>query len=165
MRTLIYKRTHPGDPDREGRFGIHGCMKRVRAWPFEAVIGVGGIGAEPKSHGLDRKVNWIGIGVCKTGAANEDGWPVVTFEHFRLRDSEGESFDDLAPQLADRIYSNNVRVLMNSLNPEEQREVARILALAENAPPSSADGAGPVTTSQGCAPRTRPPKWIRGCSS
>ena len=42
MRTLIYKRTHPGDPDEKGRFGICDCMGRVRAWDFEAVIGVGG---------------------------------------------------------------------------------------------------------------------------
>ena len=39
MRTLIYKRTHPGDPDAKGRFGIYDCMGRVRAWDFEAVIG------------------------------------------------------------------------------------------------------------------------------
>ena len=59
MRTLIYKRTHHGDPDVSGQFGIHGCMGRVRAWDFEAVIGVGGVGPEPRSEGLDCKVNWI----------------------------------------------------------------------------------------------------------
>jgi hypothetical protein len=49
MRTLIYKRTHHGDPDPAGRFGIHDCMGRVRTWSLEAVIGVGGIGADPES--------------------------------------------------------------------------------------------------------------------
>ena len=39
MRTLIYKRTHPGDPGPEGQFGIHGCMGQVRTWGFEAVVG------------------------------------------------------------------------------------------------------------------------------
>jgi len=72
MRTLIYKRTHPGDPDGKGQFGIHGCMGRVRTWRFEAVIGVGGTGAEPRSHGLDGKVNWIGIGPHKMGAVDHN---------------------------------------------------------------------------------------------
>lgn len=58
MRTLIYKRTHHGDPDETGQFGIHDCMGRVRTWDFDAVIGVGGQGPEPRSHGLDGKVNW-----------------------------------------------------------------------------------------------------------
>ena len=35
MRTLIYKRTHPGDPDVDGLFGIHDCMGQVRAWSFD----------------------------------------------------------------------------------------------------------------------------------
>jgi len=169
MRTLIYKRTHKGDPDPEGRFGIHGCMKRVRAWPFEAVIGVGGIGAEPKSHGLDRKVNWIGIGAHKTGAENRDGWPIVTFDHFLLFSPEGgepaRELAELAPALAARLYENSKHFLMNDLRPLEQGEVEKILALAEKAPLSSADGAGPVTTSGGCVPRAPPAKSIKGCSS
>jgi hypothetical protein len=50
-----------GDPDPEtGQFGIHDCMGRVRTWDFEAVIGVGGLSAKPRS--LAGKVNWIGIG-------------------------------------------------------------------------------------------------------
>ena len=76
MRTLIYKPTHPGDPDRQGRFGIEDCMGHVRRWGFEAVIGVGGIGAESRSHGRDGKVNWIGIGphttgYCQAGAGSD----------------------------------------------------------------------------------------------
>jgi len=56
MRTLIYKRTHPGDPDREGRFGIHGCMGRVRTWRF------GGI---PFAEGLvDADTDEIGAHGC-----------------------------------------------------------------------------------------------------
>jgi hypothetical protein len=31
MRTLIYKRTHPGNPDRKGRFGIEDWMCRGAA--------------------------------------------------------------------------------------------------------------------------------------
>jgi len=48
-KTLIYKRTHTGDPHREvGVFGENGCMRRVRGYKFDAVIGIGGIGPEPK---------------------------------------------------------------------------------------------------------------------
>jgi hypothetical protein len=42
MNTLVYKRTHTGDPDESGIFGIHDCMGQVRGWNFGAVIGVGG---------------------------------------------------------------------------------------------------------------------------
>lgn len=65
MRTLVYKRTHNGDPDAEGRFGIHDCMGQVRAYGYEAVIGVGGVGDEPEECGIARRVNWIGIGPHK----------------------------------------------------------------------------------------------------
>src|SRR4051812_45820013 len=48
MRTLVYKRTHSGDPDpKMGVFGNHDCMGEVRAWPFDAVIGIGGVGQQP----------------------------------------------------------------------------------------------------------------------
>lgn len=52
-------RTHNGDPDRFGRFGMNDCMGRVRARQFDAVVGVSGIGAEPKSVEIAGKVNWI----------------------------------------------------------------------------------------------------------
>lgn len=168
MRTLIYKRTHHGDPGPEGWFGIFDCMGPVRAWGFEAVIGVGGIGAEPKSHELNGKVNWIGIGAhkrpCKGAAPGKHG-PDVTFDHFLFYGSNGPRLAAVAPTLAERIYSRNVRVLMNDLNAEEQREVEGILALAKHAPRSSSDAADPVTAAEACAPRTRPAKSIKGCSS
>lgn len=166
-RTLVYKRTHPGDPDPEGRFGIHGCMGQVRTWSFEAVIGVGGRGAEPKSHGLAEKVNWIGIGPHRRAGDDPRG-PVVTFDHFLLfgpDGSDGPSFSALAPQLANRMYSRNVRVLMDDLDERERAEVARVLDLAKDAQPSSADGSDPASTSERCAPRNpSSAKPIKGCS-
>ena len=49
-RTLIYKRTHTGDPDpKAGVFGNNDCMGTVRKRDFDAVIGIGGIGPEPKA--------------------------------------------------------------------------------------------------------------------
>lgn len=164
MRTLISKRTHQGDPDVDGRFGIHDCMGQVRTWGFEAVIGVGGIGAEPESHGLAGKVNWIGIGPHRRSAAGKRG-PVVTFDHFLFFGSEGPDFENLAPQLAERIYSKNVRVLMDGLNPGERTGADKLLALAQDAPPSSDDGAGRVASSETCVPRTPSAKAIKGCSN
>ena len=154
MRTLIYKRTHPGDPDVDGLFGVHDCMGQVRAWSFDAVIGVGGVGAEPRSYGLDGKVNWIGIGPHKR-TVDKRG-PLVTFDHFWFRGSAGPDFEKFAPELADRMYSKNVRVLMNRLSAGEQKEVDTILALARDAPPSSARNS-PVKSS---LTKTK----TRGCS-
>jgi len=105
MRTLIYKRTHHGDPDRTGQFGIHDCMGQVRRWDFDAVIGVGGLGPEARLNELDGKVNWIGIGAQKHVVPNRRG-PIVTFDHFLLYDgSDGPDFERVAPVLAERIYS------------------------------------------------------------
>jgi len=63
VQTLIYKRTHSGDPDpKTGVFGNHDCMGKVRGWPFDAVIGIGGVGQEPQSHRIAGRLTWIGIG-------------------------------------------------------------------------------------------------------
>ncbi len=65
MRVLVYKRTHNGDPDAHGCFGAFDCMGTVRDREYDAVIGVGGIGPEAQSNGIDRQINWIGIGPHK----------------------------------------------------------------------------------------------------
>ena len=136
MRTLIYKRTHPGDPDAGGRFGIHDCMGQVRSWEYDAVVGVGGLGAEPSFYRLDGKINWIGVGPRKHERSNGRG-PLVTFDRFVLFEQAGPSFVALAPRLAHRMYRHNVRVLLDKINAQEAREVRRILALAAKARPSS----------------------------
>src|SRR4051794_25830153 len=113
LRTLVYKRTHVGDPDPAGRFGIHGCMGRVRAWRFDAVIGIGGLGPEPTSHGIDGRVTWIGIGPRHSLAKDPRG-PLVTFDHFVLFDHRGPLLNDLAPRLAKRMYDGRIRTLLNA---------------------------------------------------
>ena len=52
-RVLIYKRTHTDDPDRLGQFGINDCMGKVRDRDFDAVIGIGGISAQPRSKNIE----------------------------------------------------------------------------------------------------------------
>jgi hypothetical protein len=135
MRTLVYKRTHKGDPGPAGWFGIHDCMGSVKDWNFDAVIGIGGIGDEPTSHEIDGKVTWIGVGARKVPVPGRG--PLVGFEHFVLFDEKGTDFRTVAPTLAHHIYSKNVRTLL-SFNDQEQAEVNRILELARSAPPSAA---------------------------
>ena len=88
MRTFVYKRTHKGDPDGQGRFGIEDCMGRLRRCAFDAVIGVGGISVWSRDRGISRKVNWIGIGPSKKTLPSRRG-PLVTFDHFELFEEKG----------------------------------------------------------------------------
>jgi hypothetical protein len=167
MRTLVYKRTHVGDPDREGRFGIHDCMGRVRSWHFEAVIGVGGVGAEPRSQGIAHKVNWIGIGPHKKPQPGRRG-PLVTFDHFLYFEAEGPDLRSIAPTLAARM--EGIRFVMNDLDAEVQAEVEILLDLARSAPPSVAGGNGAPSSEDredsGCGGRGPPAqKPVKGCSS
>jgi hypothetical protein len=137
MRTLVYKRTHKGDPRKEGWFGVEDCMGRIRAWDFDAVVGVGGIGRWAKSEGISAKVNWIGIGPRRRPFSDMRG-PVVGFKHFVLFEEKGPRFRDIAPVLARRLYTRkSPRFLFNNLNEAEQTEVRRILRIAKSAPAST----------------------------
>jgi len=135
MRVLVYKRTHNGDPDANGCFGVYDCMGSVRNRDFDAVIGVGGIGPEAQTNGIAGKVNWLGIGPHKVAVAGKRG-PEVTFEHFLDYGTRGPDFRELAPVLADHMYANNVRSLLHGLTPEEHAEAIGILDAAVDAPPS-----------------------------
>lgn len=131
MRILIYKRTHVGDPDQYGRFGLYDCMGRVRGYPFDAVIGVGGIGKEPKSFGIDQKINWVGINPTRRRNLNDSGI-VVTFENFLLLDERGPLLETLAPALAKRMYKGGARILLNDYSELERREAHAILLWSLN---------------------------------
>jgi|HubBroStandDraft_6_1064221.scaffolds.fasta_scaffold382330_2 hypothetical protein len=137
MRTLIYKRTHEGDPGPQtGVFGNHDCMGTVRGWRFDAVIGIGGIRPWPECKGIARRLTWVGIGPHKIG---EPSRPRVMFDHFRYYRNGGPLLKEKAPALARRMYDKNVRVITScSLSSEERLDVERILGLARNAPPSLA---------------------------
>lgn len=134
-RVLIYKRTHSGDPDpKKGVFGNHDCMGTVRGWNYDAIIGVGGIGADAKRNGLARKLTWIGIGPHKSGDKSR---PRVRFDHFLYYGEEGPLLKESAPKLAKRMYEGGVRVIFNcNLTPTERREVDSLLEPASNATPS-----------------------------
>ncbi len=139
MRTLIYKRTHVGDPDpKAGVFGNRDCMGSVRARQFHAVIGIGGIGSEPKSYGIAGKLNWVGIDPIYDGRARRG--PRLRFRHFRYFGEDGPLLWEKYPALASRMYDNkNVRTVMHSPSPAGgplDQDVRKILRLAEAAPRS-----------------------------
>ena len=148
MNTLVYKRTHSGDPDESGIFGIHDCMGRFRGWPFDAVIGVGGKCPRSRDKGLARKINWVGIDPCKSEAsspiwlsAKRSDWakvfhgPLVAFEYFAFWGEEGPEFGELAPDLYSHIFEDHHHrrfVMSQNLTDENmQEEVHRILIWAK----------------------------------
>jgi hypothetical protein len=144
MPTLVYKRTHIGDPDPQtGVFGNYDCMGRIRAWPFDSVIGVGGIGAEAQTWNIDGRVTWVGIGAHHGHVPPGHHGPLVTFDHFLYLGEDGPLLTDLAPKLATRMYGQNVRAVMR-LTREEETEAGIILALAQDAPASPALGRGDI---------------------
>jgi hypothetical protein len=141
MRTLIYKRTHSGDPDPEtGVFGNHDCMGGVRDWQFDAVIGIGGVGQEPQSHRIAGKLTWIGIGPQAIDHMGRG--PQLIFRHFWYRGEEGPLLGANYPALARHMYSKNVRVRVHCPSSGEHqaavldKDVKKILRLAMDAPPS-----------------------------
>jgi hypothetical protein len=134
-RTLIYKRTHPGDPSPDGIFGLEDCMGRVRARDFQAAIGVGGTSAEPRSYGMDRRLNWVGVGARPLkGQPFGFRGPLVTFDRFILLENDGPRLSEIAPALARHLYGRNRRVVMSDgLNETLLHEIANLLELARDA--------------------------------
>lgn len=152
MRILTYKRTHVGDPDQNGRFGIYNCMGRVRNYVFDAVIGVGGIGQEPKSFGIDRKINWVGINPKRRDSAGGRGVE-VTFEKFLLLEEQGPLLETLAPSLARRMYEGGARILLNNYSDLEHGEATAILKWSLS---QTLRKTGGSKNARGCPSRCRP---------
>ena len=142
MRILTYKRTHTGDPDPAGRFGINDCMGRVRGWSFDAVIGVGGIGSEPQRHGIEGRITWVGVN--PTWSPHPEGCGhLVTFEAFALLDAQGPMLQVLAPLLARRLYEKKARVLFKSYSAQEKAEAEEVIRTILADPSFSPGGAMP----------------------
>ncbi|MDD1140778.1 hypothetical protein M5G22_24720 [Pseudomonas sp. TNT2022 ID233] len=135
MQILIYKRTHMGDPDASGQFGINDCMGSIRNWHFDAVIGVGGTSSEPQSYGIAGRVNWVGRN--PTWRDNPLGrGQIVTFESFKLFEHTGPLLSSLAPCLARRLYEKRARFLLKTYSKEEQAEAETLVTtLLSNAFP------------------------------
>lgn len=143
MRILTYKRTHTGDPDHLGRFGINDCMGSVRNLRFDAVIGVGGMGTEPRRFGIARKLTWIGIGPRRSPGGKGRRADIVTFNRFLLLDANGPELESVAPNLARRVYGKRTRLVLDAYSDIERVEIIALLkwAYKVTTPKLSASGA------------------------
>lgn len=126
MRILTYKRTHVGDPDSLGRFGINDCMGRIRGFQYDAVIGIGGVGHEPKIAGIDKRINWVGIDPKRIPNINADLEDIIQFGHFILLEGAGPPVQILAPNLARRMYGGCRYILSAYSNTEKAEAIAII---------------------------------------
>lgn len=129
MRILTYKRTHTGDPDARGRFGVNDCMGKVRSFKYDAVIGVGGTGNEPRIEGIDGKITWVGVTPKRTKKPTDYRAHVVEFAHFILLDQEGPLLSEMAPALAKRLFLGR-RFILDKYSAIEHREAQRIIEWA-----------------------------------
>ena len=127
-------------------------MGRVRNYPFDAVIGIGGTGQEPKSFGIDRKVNWVGINPERSPRPDGKGVE-VTFEKFLLLEEHGPLLETLAPSLARRMYKGGARILLNNYSDREHREATTILQWSLN---QKSRKVGTSKNSRACQNRCRP---------
>jgi len=126
MQILTYKRTHTGDPNAKGQFGVNDCMGRVRNWRFDAVIGVGGQGPEPVACQIAGRITWVGLNPTWSPHPNGLG-QIVTFESFSLLDDKGPLLHELAPLLARRMYERKARTLLSSYSREEKSEAETVI--------------------------------------
>lgn len=132
LRTLVYKRTHRGDPDDSGIFGVNDCMGEVRRWDFDAVIGVGGGRPDRGHEDIARKVNWVGIGSRDVG--NGARGPRLAFDLFYRFDEIGPDLKKLAPRLFRYMFEDRqVRAMLSQNLPDMkmQEEVQCILKWPE----------------------------------
>src|SRR2546421_700736 len=160
MGTLIYKRTHSGDPDPDsgvfGSSGDRGCMGQVRGYQYDSVIGIGGISSWPQREGIAGRLTWVGLDAHKSG---DPTCPLVTFDHFLYCGGKGDLVRNIAPRLYERIYPRKVRLIMSdSLTDAELAEVRAILRRASNAPSSGTTTKGRTISRLRC-----PPKRPRPC--
>jgi hypothetical protein len=130
-RTLIYKRTHRGDPDDRGIFGIHDCMGKVRGWDFDSTIGVGGSDPDPGHEDIAGRVTWIGLGPEIIGRTSRG--PILRFKWFWRFDEFGPELKNLAPRLfAHMFVDRHVRALLSqNLQDAEKEEIKCILKWGE----------------------------------
>lgn len=134
---LIFKRTHRGDPDSNGVFGIHDCMGSVRNREYDAVIGIGGKKPWRGDEEIALRINWIGITPTKHESSKRG--PIVTFSNFCLYDNKGPFISEIAPKLYKYMYLDAHRriVMTTSLPSDIYDEVKEILKLAKICPSSN----------------------------
>ncbi|HEY8272842.1 MAG TPA: hypothetical protein VIG33_18255 [Pseudobdellovibrionaceae bacterium] len=152
---LVYRRTHTGDPndgDGGGIFGFNDCMKSVRDWEYDAVIGIGGSKPDRGYEKIKEKITWIGICPKKHLVTQEDkermkvnnpefedfGGRMVTFDRFLFLD---KPVSDDCPELYKHMFEEG-KIPHQAKNfdkyPMIYNELKAILKLADDAPQSPA---------------------------
>ncbi|WP_139198569.1 hypothetical protein [Pseudomonas indica] len=126
MRILTYKRTHTGDPDNRGVFGINDCMGAVRNRVFDAVVGIGSKAPWRDAKEIAGKVTWVGVGPFRMKSPTHRG-DLIAFEKFVLLDGNGPDFERMAPNLAKRFYEGKARSILNSYSKIEKEELERLI--------------------------------------
>jgi hypothetical protein len=109
MRILVYKQTHLGDPDQGGAWWH--CKGDLRLADYDAVIGIGGHGPEPRGWGIAGKVTWIGIGPHAR-------YRVVRFENYRNFGNNGPLVKDKLGTLVRRMTKARHKMIQD----EEEAE-------------------------------------------
>lgn len=136
MKILIYKRTHKGDPDKQGIFGNQDCMGRIRNWNYDAVMGIGGKSTWKGDEDIKYKINWIGLEPKKIKSIGKRG-DYVVFSHFELFEEKGKNIKDYFPNLFKYMYDSRKRFDMSDKLPKEVfDEVSEILNSIQNSPQS-----------------------------
>ncbi|MCP3673516.1 MAG: hypothetical protein GY829_03460 [Gammaproteobacteria bacterium] len=165
---LVYRRTHTGDPDDRGIFGINDCMKSVRDWSYDAVIGIGGIAPWREDIDIAKKVNWIGINPTSHDpnfyGRDALGGKWITFEKFLLLDGSGPLVEDCAPKLYKYMFEQGHIPRTGKYFPKEiYEELLMLLHLANDAS-SSKNPSFCFGVKQGGAICRKTKKSSRGCS-
>jgi hypothetical protein len=122
VRILTYKRTHIGDPDNRGIFGINDCMGTIRNRGFDAVVGIGSKSPWNDSIDIAGKVTWVGVGPFRMKSPTHRG-DLIAFERFILLDGDGPDFETVAPNLAKRFYHGKARSILTSYSKIEKEEI------------------------------------------
>ncbi|HZL25729.1 MAG TPA: hypothetical protein VFC39_04275 [Acidobacteriaceae bacterium] len=170
MTTLIYRRTHRGDPDDTKIFGKNDCMRRVRELNFDAVIGVGGTSPDSGEEGIARKINWVGIRPLKIKERHEH--KTVRFDQFIRLDEAGPDLKTMAPKLFDYMFRQG-RIprygLSTNLSKQLVAEIDDVLHWAfdttqlKGTPVPLASKSGKNLRDCGCGKKTCPSPLPEGC--
>ncbi len=135
MRVLIYKRTHIGDPNETGIFGIQDCMGKIRNWKFDAVIGIGGKTTWKGHEGIKYKINWVGLKPKIVGATPRG--KIIAFKHFELYEEKGKNIEDNFPNLFNHMYKSRKRFDMSLKLPKLVYEEVKIILTSLKDTPQS----------------------------
>lgn len=108
-------------------------MGSIRNLQFDAVIGIGALTSTAKRHGINGRINWIGVGAHRqwSGPVERKHVALLRFERFLLMDSDGPFVDKECPALASRFYEMRARYLLQGMTVQEQMEASQIILSME----------------------------------